>query len=232
MIQFMEHNHSGHELSLEDLLVMHHYSLACEHYQQHRDYYLSRSYGLPVEDASWWASSNFSIRWTDIHADSYGVSLGTAFELCQFKYPVLASKVITQHLTALWSLKRLTLFLLIQGRELDEFITEAQERKYPWNYIKSILDEYAEIHSEYWYGASITKFTELSYYRPHTVISDSGELDAFCQQAMDTNPKSVEDYRKGKTAAVKFLVGQVMKLSKGKADAKTVGELLEKKLKV
>jgi Asp-tRNA(Asn)/Glu-tRNA(Gln) amidotransferase B subunit len=158
--------------------------------------------------------------------------MGMLFDLCQFKYPVLASKVITQHLTALWDLKRLTLFLLIHGQELNEFVTEAAERKYPWNYIKSILDEYAEIHSEYWYGASITKFTELSYYRPHVVISDSNELDTFCQQAMDANPKSVEDYRKGKTAAVKFLVGQVMKLSKGKADAKTVGELLEKKLKV
>jgi hypothetical protein len=232
MIRFTDHNHSGHELSLEDLLVIYHYDLAAKHYREHLKFYTTRGYGLPEEDASWWAYTGYSIRWSDIHADSYGVGMGMILDLCQFKYPVLASKVITQHLTSLWSLKRLTLFLLIQGRELDEFITEAQERKYPWNYIKSILDEYAEIHSDYWYGASITKFTELSYYRPHTVISDSNELDAFCQQAMDANPKSVEDYRKGKTAAVKFLVGQVMKLSKGKADAKTVGELLEMKLKV
>lgn len=231
MIRFTEHNHSGHELSLEDLLVMHHYSLACEHYRQHRDYYLSRSHGLPEEDANWWTYTGYSIRWTDIHADSYGVGMGTLFEICQFKYPVLASKIITQHLTAMWSLKRLTLFLLLHGHELNEFVTEATEKKYPWNYIKSVLDEYAEIHSEYWYGESITKFTEISYYRPHVLISDSNELDVFCQQAIDANTKSVEDYRKGKTAAIKHLVGQVMKLSKGKADAKTVSEILERKLK-
>lgn len=232
MIQFTEHNHSGHELSLVDLLLMHHYSLACEHYHKHREYFLVRSYGLPLEDTNWWTHTTFSIRWTDIHADSYHVNLGIVFEVCNFKYPVMASKIITQHLAAIWTLPRLTLFLLLHGDELNEFVSEATDKKYPWNYIKGILDEYAEIHSEYWYGESITKFTEISYYRPHVLISDSNELDAFCQQAIDTNVKSVEDYRKGKTAAIKHLIGQVMKLSKGKADAKTITTILEQKLKV
>jgi aspartyl-tRNA(Asn)/glutamyl-tRNA(Gln) amidotransferase subunit B len=41
----------------------------------------------------------------------------------------------------------------------------------------------------------------------------------------------VADYRAGKVAALNSLKGQVMKLSKGKANPAVVGELLEKKLK-
>ena len=48
---------------------------------------------------------------------------------------------------------------------------------------------------------------------------------------MADHPKSVEDYRQGKAAAAQFLVGQVMRLSKGKANPALVGEILERKLK-
>ena len=61
-------------------------------------------------------------------------------------------------------------------------------------------------------------------------VSDTGEIEAFVEQAMADNPKSVEDYRAGKKAAAKFLVGQVMRLSRGKANPQMVMELLEKKL--
>ncbi|NLC76653.1 MAG: Asp-tRNA(Asn)/Glu-tRNA(Gln) amidotransferase GatCAB subunit B, partial [Clostridia bacterium] len=44
------------------------------------------------------------------------------------------------------------------------------------------------------------------------------------------NPKSVEDYRNGKDKAFGFLVGQVMKISKGQANPKLVNEILRKKL--
>ncbi len=61
-------------------------------------------------------------------------------------------------------------------------------------------------------------------------VSDAGELDELVSLAMTENPKSVEDYRAGKKAASKFLVGQVMRKSRGKANPQVVGELLEKKL--
>jgi len=63
-------------------------------------------------------------------------------------------------------------------------------------------------------------------------VSDSGVIDEFVEQAMDENPKSVEDYRRGKKAAAKFLVGQVMRLSRGKADPRLVAEVLDAKLDV
>jgi aspartyl-tRNA(Asn)/glutamyl-tRNA(Gln) amidotransferase subunit B len=49
-------------------------------------------------------------------------------------------------------------------------------------------------------------------------------------QAITENPKSVEDFRLGKDAALKHLIGQVMRLSKGKANPQMVGELLGKKI--
>jgi len=64
-----------------------------------------------------------------------------------------------------------------------------------------------------------------------TQVSDSGAIETLVDQAMAENPGPVEDYRSGKKAAAKFLVGQVMRLSKGKANPQVVTGLLERKLK-
>jgi aspartyl-tRNA(Asn)/glutamyl-tRNA(Gln) amidotransferase subunit B len=61
-------------------------------------------------------------------------------------------------------------------------------------------------------------------------VSDTAAIDAFVDQAIAANPKSVADYKAGKKAAAGFFVGQVMKLSKGKADPKIVGAAVAKKL--
>ena len=62
-------------------------------------------------------------------------------------------------------------------------------------------------------------------------VSDTGAIEAFCDEVIAANPKSVADYKAGKLAALNSLKGQVMKLSKGKANPNLVGEILEKKLK-
>jgi aspartyl-tRNA(Asn)/glutamyl-tRNA(Gln) amidotransferase subunit B len=62
-------------------------------------------------------------------------------------------------------------------------------------------------------------------------VSDTAAIEKFCDDAIAANPKSAEDYRTGKPAALNFLKGQVMKLSKGKANPALVGEILERKLK-
>jgi aspartyl-tRNA(Asn)/glutamyl-tRNA(Gln) amidotransferase subunit B len=61
-------------------------------------------------------------------------------------------------------------------------------------------------------------------------VSDEAELSKFIKQVIDENEKSVSDYQQGKKNAVMYLVGQVMRLSKGKANPKKVKELLEKEL--
>jgi len=62
-------------------------------------------------------------------------------------------------------------------------------------------------------------------------VSDTGEIEKFCDEAIAANPGPAADYRNGKAAALNFLKGQVMKLSKGKANPNLAGEILERKLK-
>ncbi|HMP95639.1 MAG TPA: Asp-tRNA(Asn)/Glu-tRNA(Gln) amidotransferase subunit GatB [Kiritimatiellia bacterium] len=57
-------------------------------------------------------------------------------------------------------------------------------------------------------------------------VSDSSALQGLVDQVVAENARSVEDYRKGKEAALQFLIGQVMKLSRGKANPQVARELL------
>jgi aspartyl-tRNA(Asn)/glutamyl-tRNA(Gln) amidotransferase subunit B len=62
-------------------------------------------------------------------------------------------------------------------------------------------------------------------------VSDTGAIEKFCDEVIAANPGPANDFKSGKAAALNFLKGQVMKLSKGKANPALVGEILEKKLK-
>jgi aspartyl-tRNA(Asn)/glutamyl-tRNA(Gln) amidotransferase subunit B len=62
-------------------------------------------------------------------------------------------------------------------------------------------------------------------------VSNTGAIEKFCDEAIAANPNPVADYKAGKVAALNSLKGQVMKLSKGKANPALVGEILERKLK-
>lgn len=57
-------------------------------------------------------------------------------------------------------------------------------------------------------------------------ISDEGAILAIVEQVVANNPQSVEDYKAGKQKAIGFLVGQVMKESKGKANPALANQLL------
>ena len=61
-------------------------------------------------------------------------------------------------------------------------------------------------------------------------VSDTSAIEQFCDEVIAANPKSAEDFRSGKAAALNFLKGQVMKASKGKANPALVGDLLASKL--
>jgi aspartyl-tRNA(Asn)/glutamyl-tRNA(Gln) amidotransferase subunit B len=61
-------------------------------------------------------------------------------------------------------------------------------------------------------------------------VSDEAAIRGFVDQAIATNPKQLEQYRAGKTSLVGFFVGQVMKLSGGRANPQVVNEVLKKAL--
>lgn len=61
-------------------------------------------------------------------------------------------------------------------------------------------------------------------------ISDEGAIKAVVDQIVTNNPQSVEDYKAGKEKAIGFLVGQVMRETKGKANPALVNKLLMERL--
>lgn len=61
-------------------------------------------------------------------------------------------------------------------------------------------------------------------------VSDASAIETIVRKVISDNPKSVEDYKGGKTQAMGYLVGQVMRASKGKANPKIVNELVNRVL--
>jgi len=90
---------------------------------------------------------------------------------------------------------------------------------------KIAQDVFAEMFAT---GESPAKIVEAKGW---AVVSDTAAIEKLCDDAIAANPKTVEDYKGGKLAALNSLKGQVMKLSKGKANPALVGEILERKLK-
>jgi len=86
-------------------------------------------------------------------------------------------------------------------------------------------DVFAEMLATGKFPATIIKEKGLAQ------VSDTGTIEAFADQAIAANAKSVADFKAGNAAALNALVGQVMKLSKGKANPKLVSEILTRKLR-
>src|SRR3989344_5942265 len=87
---------------------------------------------------------------------------------------------------------------------------------------KAVLKEMAEtgLHPE-----QIMKEKNLGQ------MSDASELETTVDKAVANNEQAVEDYKKGKEASLKFLIGIVMRDSKGRANPQMVEEILKNKLK-
>ncbi|MFC2694660.1 MAG: Asp-tRNA(Asn)/Glu-tRNA(Gln) amidotransferase subunit GatB [Lactobacillus sp.] len=62
-------------------------------------------------------------------------------------------------------------------------------------------------------------------------LSDESVLGPMVKKVVDANPQSVEDFKNGKDRAIGFLVGQIMKQTRGKANPKMVNKLLQQELK-
>ena len=79
-------------------------------------------------------------------------------------------------------------------------------------------------------GRSILQELSKQPFSPHQYVKSqnlgaivlSSELERLCKDAIKNNPKPVQDYKAGNTEALNFLVGQVMRASKGKAKPQEV----------
>ncbi len=61
-------------------------------------------------------------------------------------------------------------------------------------------------------------------------VSDEGALKQMIQEVLEQNPQSIVDYKAGRDRALGFLMGQIMKLSKGKANPQIISKMLKEAL--
>jgi aspartyl-tRNA(Asn)/glutamyl-tRNA(Gln) amidotransferase subunit B len=110
---------------------------------------------------------------------------------------------------------------LVSPEYLRELITLVDEGTVSVSMAKTVLEEVFES------GDSPRRVVQEKGY---TQIRDSSVVGTAVAEAVDTNPQAVADYMGGKETAAKFLVGQVMKITKGQAKPDLVNELVVRAL--
>jgi aspartyl-tRNA(Asn)/glutamyl-tRNA(Gln) amidotransferase subunit B len=111
--------------------------------------------------------------------------------------------------------------LPVQPAALAELIHMAEAGKVTANVAKDVFEQMAQT------GRSATEIVETSGLAQ---ISGADELTSIVRQVIAANEKAIADYRAGKEAAVKFLIGQVMRETRGRANPQVVQDLLAKEL--
>ena len=89
---------------------------------------------------------------------------------------------------------------------------------------KIAKDVFVEMASSGKTAAEIVKQKGLSQ------ISDSGELEAVVEKIIKENPATVAEFKAGKQKALQYLMGQIMKATKGKANPQVTIRLLQAKM--
>jgi aspartyl-tRNA(Asn)/glutamyl-tRNA(Gln) amidotransferase subunit B len=110
----------------------------------------------------------------------------------------------------------------IPPEALDEFVNLIDSGKISGKQGKEV---FAEMFATGKSSAAIVKEKGVEQ------LSDITAIGKLCDDVIGANPKPVADFRAGNIASLNFLKGQVIKLSKGKANPQLVGKILEKKLK-
>ena len=82
------------------------------------------------------------------------------------------------------------------------------------------------------FTAAAATVIDAEAYLAHAAVSDESALLPTIDAVIAANPQQVETYRGGKEGVLGFLVGQVMKETRGKADPRVVNRLLREKLRV
>ena len=121
--------------------------------------------------------------------------------------------------------------ILIQTRQSADYFEEAvkvgQEHRLKASEIAKVLIN-KKIDIEKILPA---KLVEMMLGKVQDRIKDEKFLTEIAQKAITDNPQAVTDYRQGKTQAIGALIGQVMKLTQGKADPQVTQKLIEKQLR-
>ncbi len=168
-----------------------------------------RDYGIPEYDAEVLTTSR---------------ALADYFEACVREYP--NPKIVSN-----WVMGDLLRELKNDGKEPDESPLKPQQLASMLKLIdqgvisgKIAKDVFVEMYRTGKSPDAIVKEKNL------VQVSDEAQIEKLIDQVLAANPNEVKRYREGKDTLFGFFVGQVMKLSQGKANPGKVNELLKKKL--
>ncbi|MFO8016728.1 MAG: Asp-tRNA(Asn)/Glu-tRNA(Gln) amidotransferase subunit GatB [Candidatus Woesearchaeota archaeon] len=141
-------------------------------------------------------------------------------EIAKKADPVLSARWLRRELMRVMNYNEMSFDDLPVGAgELTELFLMIQANDITENVAKRIMEKFME-------GSfSPRKYVEEQGLK---VMSDKGELEKFCTEAVKENPKAVEEYKAGNEKSFNFLVGQVMRNTKGQAEPKEVNELLKR----
>ncbi len=117
--------------------------------------------------------------------------------------------------------------LKIEPAQLAKIVEFVETGKISRDSGKELLEMSSRTEA-YWPASK--KIEDIIQEKGFEKVSDAGAIEGIVQKVVDSNPKSVADYKAGKEAALQFLIGMVMKESKGKADVKVAREILIKLL--
>jgi aspartyl-tRNA(Asn)/glutamyl-tRNA(Gln) amidotransferase subunit B len=131
----------------------------------------------------------------------------------------VAANWVTGEITA-W-LRREDVGLAMTGEQLAALVAMVEEGVVSASAAKDVLD--GVLRSE---GGP----REVAEVRDLVQMTDTSAIESVVDAVLADNPDAVDRYRNGETKVVGFLVGQVMRASQGKADPKSVNELLARKL--
>jgi aspartyl-tRNA(Asn)/glutamyl-tRNA(Gln) amidotransferase subunit B len=165
--------------------------------------------------------SKHKIKQEDAHIISAEKELAEMFEKVSEEIdPVLAAKWLRRELVRVLNYNKKTL----QEIEMDEkhmiqLLKLVENKKITDNVAQKLLEKLIE--KPFDVGEYVKK-------RGLEAVSGVKELEKYCKEAISDNPNAVEDYKKGEKKALNFIVGAVMRKTKGKASPKEVNLILKK----
>ncbi|HII16175.1 MAG TPA: Asp-tRNA(Asn)/Glu-tRNA(Gln) amidotransferase subunit GatB [Nanoarchaeota archaeon] len=149
------------------------------------------------------------------------MKLADLFEKCAKEIgPVLAAKWLRKELVGVLNeSKKVLRDIKLDEKQLIALLKMFEAKKVNDKTARELLEKLIE-----------KRFDVEKHVKEHNLeaVSGASELEAFCKEAIEENPNVADDYRQGREEALNYLVGQVMKKTKGKANAADCKELIRK----
>ncbi|HLC33285.1 MAG TPA: Asp-tRNA(Asn)/Glu-tRNA(Gln) amidotransferase subunit GatB, partial [Candidatus Nanoarchaeia archaeon] len=175
---------------------------------------------LSEQRAARWVSM-WKIDETDARIIAADLDVAVLFEaIAKTADPVLSSRWVRREVLRLLNDQRKELKeTSFDAESLAELFTLLSEKKITDRVGQRLIEQLAQ-----------RKFSVASHVKEQNLgmVADEGTLKKECEDAIAQNPKAVEDYKKGEEKSLQFLIGQVMRATKGKASPQVIRELMLK----